>query len=91
MLTDSVKKELRFVLKEVCRKNNLEHAYLAQKIGKRRHFLVGYGNEKFTQTNHVDLTDNIAFFWQAKSKVSDIKSLIKFLIIQINQLELELS
>jgi len=86
MLTDSAKDELRFVLKKLCQNYNLEHAYLARKIGKRRHFLVGYGKESFTQTNHIDLTNQIIIFWQGQPQLFDIKERLDNLIQNINQL-----
>ena len=76
-------------LESISRKYHLDHVYFARKIGKRRHFLVGYGNEQFIESNHFDITDKIVFFWQTCSSSFDVNNIMDSLLDIAKQLEQE--
>ena len=91
MLTHDTMNNIFAFLQAVCQEHHLNRAYFAQKIGKRRHFLVGYGDEKFLENNHFDITDTIVFFWQARSNSFDIQMIKTDLLVVAKQLEQELN
>ncbi|MDX9703957.1 MAG: hypothetical protein RBU23_13075 [Candidatus Auribacterota bacterium] len=88
MLIDNKRQQLNLFLKDLCEKHAFEHAYIAQKIGKRRHFIAGYGKENFTHTNRIDINGKIVFFWQGCSKILDMETFMDNLISIVKQLEL---
>jgi hypothetical protein len=60
--------ETQRLLEEACNRIRTDHqlsrVYLAQRLGKRRHFLGGAGAESFIPSSHLDLNENIVLFWQ---------------------------
>jgi len=64
MLTPETKNVLEKTARELCRKNHLIQVYFAQPLGRRQHYLAGYGEENYTSTEHLVLSKNLALFWQ---------------------------
>jgi hypothetical protein len=60
--------ETQLLLDEACNRIRTDHqlsrVYLAQCLGKRRHFLGGAGEESFTPASHMNLSERIVLFWQ---------------------------
>ncbi len=91
MLSEDSLVNIDYFLETISQKYHLDHAYFARKIGKRRHFLVGYGNEQFIENNHFDITDNIVFFWQTRADLFDVQIIRDSLLNIARQLEQELN
>lgn len=76
MLGNHTKKELETAAKDVCETHNLQHVYFTYNLGKRRHYLAGYGQETFSNTHHLDITEKITLCCQGNLIESDISMII---------------
>ena len=90
MLAEHTKKELYEAVKNICLFNNIPRFYLTQKLGKRRHFLTGYGRETFAHTRHPDITENITVSWQGDLTESEISTIVNGLTLLVKRVEQEL-
>ena len=89
MLVDHIKKELEKVAKNMCKTHNLQHVYFTHKLGKRRHYLAGYGQEIFSNTHHLDITEKTTLFWQGNLIERDISMIISRLAPLAKKVEQE--
>jgi hypothetical protein len=91
LLTDHTKKELEKAAENICKINKLQHVYFTQRFGKRRHFIAGYGKKTFTQTRHLDTTENIALSWEGNMTEEKAWITLRPLTYLLNQTEQELN
>ena len=89
MLANHKKKELEKVAKNMCKIHNLQHVYFTHKLGKRRHYLAGYGQEMFSNTHHLDITKKTILFWQGNLIEKDISIIICRLVPLARKVERE--
>jgi len=66
MLSDTTRKALADRAELICRKYKLRRAYFAQVLGKRRHFLAGFGEADYSRPEQMVLGHNIALFWHGE-------------------------
>ncbi|MDQ7032832.1 MAG: hypothetical protein Q9M37_09005 [Desulfonauticus sp.] len=66
--------------KELCLKYKLEKVYFTQILGKRSHFLAGYGQESFVRPKKITLSDQLAVFIEGELTPAQNTSLKQELI-----------
>jgi len=85
MLTPKTKNLLKKTARELCRKNSLTQVYFAQPLGRRQHYLAGYGEENYTSTEHLVLSQNLVIFWQGILS-EEVKLLIQCNLIPLAEI-----
>ena len=64
MITGETIRMLEETSRRLCGEYSLENVYFARILGKRRHYLAGCGKEVFLPAHQIELTGDIAVFWQ---------------------------
>ncbi len=90
MLVFKTQQELKMLCQTLCQEYNLQSFYLAQIIGKRRHFLAGSGVECFSGVNRLNITEGITMFWQGRLTEIKAKLLAYQLVPLARRIEKEL-
>lgn len=90
MLSEKTKMLLTSAAKKACEDFGLYKVYFAQHLGRRRHYLAGYGKEMFMHPDKAVLTEKISVFWEGKLLGERKKALVEALRPIAEQVEKEL-
>ena len=91
MLSAKKKSELQVALKNLCQSFNLDYAYLAWVQGKRRHFLAGHGEQTFSNTQRMKITERVVLFWQGSDIDRSAVQLDSALCCMVADIEAEMN
>ncbi len=91
MLTASSKKELKKNAEKIVKTYNLYNFYFAQMLGNRRHYLAGYRQQNFSDTESLSLTKKIEVFWQGNLTPRSIAAIKEILIPILKKIEKQLN
>ena len=77
---DNIKKLLEEKAREACARFGLHRVYFARPLGRRNHFLAGYGEEMFVQPEKKPLTKKLTVFWEGDISEEKSQALLEELI-----------
>jgi len=83
---NDLKQKLEQKAKDVCQKFCLDRVYFAKAMGKRNHFLAGYGRETFVGSQKIALTPKVNVFIQGELSKTQKEILHQELISFIQQI-----
>ncbi len=86
MLSSPIKRLLEQRCKDLCDRLGVSQVYVASVLGRRRHFLAGYGQPLPSQPEQMSLSPHLVVFWhgnlseQARESLkTDLQRLTGFL------------
>jgi len=76
MVNDRYKQELARIAADIGERQKLSYVYFSRRLGKRRHFLAGWGQPGFTETQHLTVNDQLDLAWQGPMSQTEAKTVI---------------
>lgn len=77
MIHIDINEELTQVAADLGRQRNLCYVSFSRRLGKRRHFLAGWGKPEYTETHHQALNDQIDLSWQGTMTPTEAATIIR--------------
>lgn len=63
MDTPPLREAVEHECRRLCERYGLSQAYVAEIVGRRRHFLAGYGRPSADKPQQMRLSEKVALFW----------------------------
>jgi hypothetical protein len=91
MITPATEKLVVTECRRLCETLGLYQVYLAENMGKRRHYLAGYGQPRLGRPEQIQLTYTIAVLWHGTLLPEKEECFVRSLCALTERLEKELA